>query len=102
MQYREKSFLETLRCTCINRQNFISIEVAVQELGGGFTQPLPLGQGVGEKHLGRARIKFVSVECCVNFFLSQGIILQLSNFPTPTQTNNKLVLLPVDFPTQIP
>ena len=36
---------------------FISIEVAVQELGwGGVTQP-PLGQGVGQKHLGRARVK---------------------------------------------
>ena len=27
-------------------------------VGGGFTQPPPLlGQGVGQKHLGRARVK---------------------------------------------
>ena len=40
---------------------FISIEVAILELGGGggFTQPPPpdLGQGVGQKRLGRARVK---------------------------------------------
>ena len=38
--------------------NFVSTEVAVQVLGGqGFTQPPPsLGQGVGQKHLGRARV----------------------------------------------
>ena len=34
--------------------NFISIEVAVQELGG---PPPPLGQGVDQKHLGRTRAK---------------------------------------------
>ena len=38
---------------------FISIEVALQELGGGFAQPTPLGQGVGKKHIGRERVKAV-------------------------------------------
>ena len=42
---------------CIHCQNFISIEAAVQEFGGGFTQP-PFCQGVGKKHLGRARVNF--------------------------------------------
>ena len=53
-----KTFLnETLRFICIHCQNFISIEVAIQELGGGggFTQP-PSGQSVGQKHLRRARV----------------------------------------------
>ena len=44
----------------IHCQNFISIEVAVQELGG-LTQP-PLGQGVGKKHVGRERVNSVMSE----------------------------------------
>ena len=42
---------------------FYSIEVTVQELAGGgggggeVTYSLPLGQGVGKKRLGRARVK---------------------------------------------
>ena len=51
-------FSETLRCVSIHCQNFISIEVAVQELGGGWvTQTPSLGQSVGQKQLGRATIK---------------------------------------------
>ena len=45
---------------CIHCQNFISIKVAVQELGGGglLNPPPPLlGQGESKKHLGRARVK---------------------------------------------
>ena len=54
-QYRQ-TFFETLRCICGHCQNFISIELAIQELVGGFAQP-PLGQDVGQKHLSRARVK---------------------------------------------
>ena len=53
----EKIFWKTLRCMCIHCQNFISTEVAVQELdgSGGFTQP-SLGQCVRQKDLGWARV----------------------------------------------
>ena len=44
----------------IHCQNFISIEVAVQELGGRVTQP-SLGLGV-EKHLRRAKVKFLQLQ----------------------------------------
>ena len=34
----------------------ISFQLKVQELDGRFTQLPPLGQDVGQKHLGRARV----------------------------------------------
>ena len=44
-------------------QNFISIEVAVQELSGGRVHSTsPLGQVVDKKHRGRARVKTLDIE----------------------------------------
>ena len=48
----------------MHHQNFISIEVAVQELGRGGHPTPSLGQGVGQKHLGWARVKTIKKFVC--------------------------------------
>ena len=47
---KTKEFLRNLRCICILYQNFISVEVAVQKLGGGHSAPHP-GTRCGSKRL---------------------------------------------------
>ena len=45
----DKKFWEALRCIFIISQNFISIEVVVHELNGGFTEPPALGSRYGSE-----------------------------------------------------
>ena len=56
----DKKLLKDPKMHMFHCQNFISIETAVQKLGGGGGGGVLLtlfGQGVGQKHLGRVRVK---------------------------------------------